>query len=57
MFDTLRMGTFGGTILCVFLQISSKNFIETVVLAAVGAVASFGISYFLRSVFEKDDHF
>ena len=39
-----KAGTAGGTLLVVLLQISSGEVLKTAVLAAVGAVVSFGVS-------------
>ena len=39
-----RAGTVGGTLLVVLLQLSAAQLLETVVLAAVGAVVSYGVS-------------
>ena len=43
-----RAGTVGGTLLVVLLQLSTAQLLETVVLAAVGAVVSYGVSMALK---------
>jgi hypothetical protein len=51
LFDnTTKAGTAGGTLLTVFGNISSQDILKTVVLAAVGAVVSFGVTVFLKSI-------
>lgn len=43
-----RWGTCGGTLLVTLLQLSPAQVAETVVLAAIGAAVSFGVSLALR---------
>jgi len=46
-------GTVTGTALTVIVNIGSQDVIKTVVLAAIGAVVSFGVSVFLKWVFKR----
>jgi hypothetical protein len=48
-----RAGTVGGTLLVVLLEIGSGELLKTVVLAAVGAVVSFGVSYALQRLVKR----
>jgi len=48
-----KAGTFGGTLLILLLHITSEEVLKTMVLAAVGAVVSFFISYLLKRIIEK----
>ena len=48
-----KAGTIGGTILAVLPKISCADYIQTAVLAAVGAVVSFFISFVLKVLFTK----
>jgi len=49
-----KSGTSGGTIFCILCNISIHDLYRTIVLAAVGAAVSFGVStllkYFVRSL-------
>jgi hypothetical protein len=42
------LGTVSGTVLTVAVNIGSSDVIKTVVLAALGAVVSFGVSLLLK---------
>jgi hypothetical protein len=42
------LGTVSGTALTIVVNIGSSDIIKTVVLAAIGAVASFGVSVGLK---------
>lgn len=46
-------GTAGGTLLSVFATIQSGDVTKTVILAALGAVVSFGVSLGLKWVAKK----
>lgn len=48
-----KAGTVGGTLLVVVLQISSGEVLKTAVMAAVGAVVSFGVSWLLQRVMKR----
>ena len=43
-----RMGTWSGTLLVVLVNISAGELLKTTVLAAVGAVVSFMVSWLLK---------
>jgi hypothetical protein len=47
------MGTAGGTFLSVVPNLHSEDVLKTVLLAAVGAIVSFGISMVLKFVIKK----
>ncbi|MFE3871937.1 hypothetical protein ACFX5F_11970 [Flavobacterium sp. ZS1P70] len=47
------MGTAGGTFLSIVPNLNSEDILKTVLLAAVGAVVSFGISMVLKFVIKK----
>ena len=47
------MGTAGGTFLSVIPNLNSEDILKTVLLAAVGAIVSFGISMVLKFVIKK----
>jgi len=50
-FDThTKAGTAGGTLLSIFANIHSGDIWKTAVLAAIGAVVSFGITLLLKSI-------
>ncbi|HSC36509.1 MAG TPA: hypothetical protein VLD19_01510 [Chitinophagaceae bacterium] len=50
-FDThAKAGTAGGTLLSIFANIQSGDILKTAVLAAIGAVVSFGITLLLKSI-------
>lgn len=45
-----KAGTVGGTLLTVFYNIRSEDIVKTIVLAGVGAVVSFLVSLFLKTI-------
>jgi mannitol-specific phosphotransferase system IIBC component len=45
-----RIGTLGGTILTVVINISTGDVIRTMILATIGAVVSFTISILLKRI-------
>jgi len=49
------MGTAGGTILSILPTINSADVFKTVLLASVGAVVSFIISFVLNYLFKKHE--
>lgn len=54
VFDsTTKTGTAGGTLLTIFANITKEDIIKTAILAAVGAVVSFGITLLLKVVIKK----
>ena len=42
------LGTVSGTVLTVAVNVGSTDILKTVILAALGAVVSFGMSVFLK---------
>nr|WP_084625939.1 hypothetical protein [Flavobacterium soli] len=52
---TLRIGTASGTLLSIMPNIFSEDIARTVVLAAVGAMASFMVTLFLKWIFRSRD--
>lgn len=48
-----KAGTVGGTLLVLLLRISSEEVWKTAVLAAVGAVVSFAVSFLLNRFIKK----
>ena len=46
-------GTFGGMLFSVFGNILAADIAKTAILAAIGAVVSFGVSAGLRAVFNR----
>jgi len=42
--------TIGGTLLSVLSNIHSQDLVKTIVLAAIGATVSFGVSWLLKTV-------
>ncbi len=43
-----KAGTIGGTLLTVLANINSTDLLKTVVLAALGAIVSFGVTLLLK---------
>lgn len=51
VFDTTtKTGTAGGTLLTIFANITKEDLIKTAILAAIGAVVSFGVTLVLKVV-------
>jgi hypothetical protein len=50
---SIKVGTAGGTFLSIVPNIHSADFLKTVVLASVGAVVSFSISWLLKWILKK----
>lgn len=50
---SLSIGTVSGTLLSVLPNLNSSDLIRTAILAAVGAAASFIVSFLLKLVVEK----
>jgi multisubunit Na+/H+ antiporter MnhB subunit len=48
-----RAGTIGGTLLVLLLHITSEEVLKTAVLAALGAVVSFFVSYVLNRIIKR----
>lgn len=53
--NSLYAGTAGGTIFSVIPLMNGDDLLQTVVLAAVGAVVSFGVSLLLKYLCRKRD--
>lgn len=54
MFDnTTKRGTAGGTLLTILGNITSEDIIKTAILAAVGAVVSFGITLLCKLLIKR----
>lgn len=47
------LGTATGTVLTIIVNISSQDILKTAILAMVGAVVSFCVSYFLKWLVRK----
>lgn len=47
------IGTVGGTVLTVAMNIGSSDILKTVVLAALGAIVSFSVSLLLKWIVKK----
>ncbi len=51
IFDTnTRVGTAGGTLLTIFVNINSEDLLKTAVLAGIGATVSFMITIILKFI-------
>lgn len=46
-------GGVGGTVLSIFANLHTEDIAETMVLAGIGAVVSFLVSYFLEWIFKR----
>jgi hypothetical protein len=54
MFDnTTKRGTAGGTLLTILGNITSEDIIKTAILAAVGAVVSFGVTLLCKFLIKR----
>lgn len=54
VFDsTTRKCTAGGTLLSIYANINSEDLMKTAILAAVGAVVSFGITLLLKLLVKR----
>ena len=49
-----RAGIAGGTLLTVFFNIHRSDILKTAILAAVGAIVSFGVSFLLKWLLKKN---
>ncbi len=47
----IRSGFIGGTLLSTAININTQNIVFTVIMATIGAVVSFFVSYILRKLF------
>jgi hypothetical protein len=48
-----KAGTIGGTLLVLLLHITSEEILKTALLAAVGAVVSFGVSFLMNKIVKR----
>ncbi|HEY4196951.1 MAG TPA: hypothetical protein VGM63_15520 [Mucilaginibacter sp.] len=51
--QSTKAGIAGGTLTSIFLNIQYTQIIETALLAAIGAVVSFGITFLLKVLMRK----
>ncbi|MHB1197591.1 MAG: hypothetical protein ACYC0A_12205 [Lutibacter sp.] len=51
----IRSGVIGGTLLSTALNISPHDLLFTAIMAVIGAVVSFFVSYILRKLFSDSD--
>ena len=51
--NSMLMGTAGGTILSIIPNVFSADIFKTILLASVGAIVSFTVSYVLKCIFKK----
>jgi len=51
--NSTKAGTAGGTILTILVNIKSEDLIKTAILAAVGAVVSFGVTLLLKLLIKR----
>ena len=50
---SLKSGTLGGTFLSILPNLNLGNFLETILLASIGAVVSFSVSLLLKCILKK----
>jgi hypothetical protein len=48
-----KAGTIGGTFLVLLLHITSEEILKTALLAAMGAVVSFGVSFLMNKIVKR----
>ena len=48
-----KFGTIGGTLTVILANISGADLLKTIVLSAIGAMVSFGISLLLKMILQK----
>ncbi len=54
IFDSsTKAGTAGGTLLTIFANFRSEDIFKTVVLAAIGAAVSFGVTLVLKFIIKR----
>lgn len=51
--NSMLRGTAGGTILSIIPNVFSADIFKTILLASVGAIVSFIVSYVLKCIFKK----
>lgn len=52
--NTTKRGTAGGTLLTILANITSEDIIKTAILAAVGALVSFGVTLALKLLIKRN---
>lgn len=50
---SLKSGTLGGTFLSILPNLNLGHFLETILLASIGAVVSFSVSLLLKCILRK----
>lgn len=51
--NSTKAGTVGGTLLTILVNINSADLLKTVILAALGAVVSFGVTLLLKALIKR----
>ncbi len=51
--NSTKAGTAGGTLLTIIVNINSADLLKTGILAAVGAVVSFGVTLLLKFLIKR----
>lgn len=51
--NSTKAGTVGGTLLTILVNINSADLLKTVILAALGAVVSFGVTLLLKVLIKR----
>jgi mannitol-specific phosphotransferase system IIBC component len=51
--NSMKAGTAGGTLLTIIVNIKSTDLLKTAILAAVGAVVSFGVTLLLKFLIKR----
>jgi mannitol-specific phosphotransferase system IIBC component len=51
--NSTKAGTAGGTLLTIIANINSADLLKTVILAALGAVVSFGVTLLLKLLIKR----
>ena len=49
----IRAGILGGTVFSTVFNLNTGDVVATVVMAAIGAIVSFGVSLLLKRIFSK----
>jgi len=51
--SSTKAGTAGGTLLTILANINSADLLKTVILAAIGALVSFGVTLLLKLLIKR----
>jgi hypothetical protein len=51
--NSTKAGTAGGTLLTIIVNIKSEDILKTGILAAIGAVVSFGVTLLLKFLIKR----